>query len=346
MIALRDYRTCLAPGKLADHCVRRKIPVGCKPYSYRLGYMDTPSFDQFIGQYLKQSGMLSGLSGEDTVRLEAALGAIAERHAAFPQPAYGDASREQCRQWLDRLLQIFEDFSFSRRPIASTPAHFALVTSWWAHANRQAKAIHCLVDNGLGADAVPLARSVIEFALWSVALSQDEGPLLNTVMRNSDQEQLYTLKLAIGGPLEMPPEVIELTQSVPKVDGPGSEDKNFSQICRSLGVGNTILITWRTLSTLCHPVAATAYLSTQLGPGEVRVQKTLTFPGMGESDLADEMVSVVTLCLIWSGLAVDRVLDDHPLYAELHAIATEAHVEDLPAVAPPASQELQRSPIT
>ena len=286
--------------------------------------------------------MLSSLSDEETTRLEAALGAIAELYAAFPQPAYGDASREQCRQWLDRLLQIFEDFSFSGRPIAPTPAHFAFVTSWWAQANRQAKAIRCLADNGLGADAVPLARSVIEFALWSVAMSQDEGPLLNTALRNSDKEQLYTLKLAEGGPLEMPHEVIELTQSVPKVDGPGSEDGKFSKICRSLGVGNTILITWRTLSTLCHPIAATAYLSTQLGPGGVHVQKTLTFPGMGESGLADEMVSVATLCLIWSGLAVDRLLDGHPLYAELKAIATEAHVEDLPAVARPASQELQR----
>jgi hypothetical protein len=133
-----------------------------------------------------QTGMLSLLSEEHAGMLEAALIAIRERHAAFPQPSLGNVSPEQCRQWLDRLLEIFDDFSFDGNVVAPTPAHFAVVTTWWAYANRQAKAIRSLADNGMGGDAVPLARSMIEFALWSVALSQDTGPLLSTVLRNSD----------------------------------------------------------------------------------------------------------------------------------------------------------------
>jgi len=31
---------------------------------------------------------------------------------AFPHTFIGDASAAACRHWLDRLLQIFDDFSF------------------------------------------------------------------------------------------------------------------------------------------------------------------------------------------------------------------------------------------
>jgi hypothetical protein len=291
--------------------------------------MEQASFDQALKEYLEQTGMLSLLSDEHAGRLEAALAAIRGLHAAFPQPSLGNASPEQCRRWLDRLLQIFDDFTFDGNVVAPTPAHFAVVTTWWAYANRQAKAIRSLADNGMGGDAVPLARSMIEFALWSVALSQDTGPLLSTVLRNSDEEEFYTLKLATGGPLEMPPEVIDLVKSTPKVEGPGSPAKDFSKICRLLGVGDTILITWRILSTLSHPGAAMAYLSTQLAPDKIRVQKSLALPGIEQSGLAQEMLTITIPCLIWSGFAVDRLIADHPLRGDLQAIAEEAQVTDL-----------------
>lgn len=193
--------------------------------------------------------MLAGLNDEDAVRLEAALAAIAEHHRAFPQPFLGDASAEQCSRWLDRLLQIFDDFTFTGGLVAPTQAHFALVASWWIVTNRQAKAIRRLADGGLGGDAAPLARSMIEFCLWSVALSRDDGPLLATVLRKADAEDSYTMKLAVGGPLEMPTEVTHLVKNIPTVEGTGSAAKDFAGICRLLGVGDTILITWRMLST-------------------------------------------------------------------------------------------------
>ncbi len=34
-------------------------------------------------------------------------------------------------------------------------------------------------------------------------------------------------------------------------------------------------------------------------------------------------------CLLWAGFAVDRLLKDHPIRAELQSIANEAHVSDL-----------------
>jgi hypothetical protein len=275
--------------------------------------------------------MLSELSEQDKVILEAAIAAIGERHRAFPQPFLGDVPAEQCRQWLDRLLQIFDDFSFTGDLAAPTQAHFAIVASWWIMANRQAKAIRCLADGGLGGDAVPLARSMIEFSLWSVALSRDDGPLLATVLRKADAEESYTMKLAVGGPLEMPTEVTDLVKSTRRVEGAGSPAKDFAGICRLLDVNDTILITWRMLSTLTHPGAAFAYLLTELGKEKVLVRKTLALPGMEPSGLTDEMLTLAVQCLIWSGLAVDRLIADHRLRADLQAIAEEAHVTDLGA---------------
>jgi hypothetical protein len=90
--------------------------------------------------------------------------------------------------WLDRLLQIFDDFSFTGAVEAPTLAHFAIVASWWVIANRQAIAIRCLIDADMVGDSVPIARSMIEFSLSAVALSRDSGPLLNTIMRKTDSE--------------------------------------------------------------------------------------------------------------------------------------------------------------
>lgn len=298
---------------------------------YKLDSMEPPGFPEAIRKYLEQAGLLSELADQDAVKLEAALAAIGERHQVFPQPFLGEASAQQCRDWLDRLLEVFDGSTFSGELVAPTPAHFAIVASWWAAANRQAKAIRCLADGGLAGDAAPLARSMVEFCLWSVALSRDDGPLLATVLRKADDEELYTLQLATGGPLEMPTEVTDLVKSTPKVEGAGSPAKGFAGICKLLGVADTILITWRMLSTLTHPGPAFAYLSTQIGKEEVLVRKTLGLPGMEPSALADEMVTLAVQCLIWSGFAVDRLVAAHPFRGDLQAIAEEAHVSDLGA---------------
>lgn len=291
--------------------------------------MTTPNFGRVLRQYIEQTGILPLLSDEQVAKLDAALAAITERYEASPQPVLGDVSPEQCRQWLDRLLQIFDDFTFQGDIAAPTWDHFALVSSWWVYANRQAKAIRCLADSGMGGDAVPLVRSMIEFALWAVALSHDTGPLLTTVRRKSDEEELYTLKLAVGGPMEMPAQVTDLVKSMPKTDGEGSPARDFSKICRLLGVGNTVLITWRILSGMSHPVAGAAYLLTQFGPDGVRITKTLAVPSIDPSALSLEMVATTIPCLIWAGLAVDRLIADHPLRADLQAVADEAKVTDL-----------------
>lgn len=149
-------------------------------------------------------------------------------------------------------------------------------------------------------------------------------------MRKTDEEHDYTVKLATGGPLEMPAELLELVSQTPDVEGAGSPAKQFSKLCRLLGVGDTILISWRTFSAFCHPTAATAYLLTQPNPaGHVVLRKSSAWPVLEPSAIAGELVGMAVQCLLWSGFAVDRLLKDHPIRESLQAIADEAHVTDL-----------------
>jgi hypothetical protein len=288
--------------------------------------------DERLREFLDQTGMMSGLSEGDLADLDAALSAIKDKMDAFPQPFIGDASAEACRHWLDRLLQIFDGFSFTGALEAPTQAHFAIVASWWVVANRQAKAIRCLIDAAMASDSIPIARSMIEFSLSAVALSRDPGPLLNTILRKTDNEHDYTLKLAKGGPLEMPAEILALVSKTPDVEGEGSPAKNFSNLCSLLGVSDTVLIVWRTFSIFCHPTAATAYMLTQPSPaGQVVLRKTPAIPALEPSAVAEELVAVAVQCLLWSGFAVDLLLKEHPMREYLQAIADEAHVADVGA---------------
>jgi hypothetical protein len=287
-------------------------------------------FDERLRDFLAQPGMMSSLSDEDLAGLNAALSAIKSKMEAFPQPFIGDASAETCRDWLERLLQSFDEFSFTGAVEAPTLAHFAIVASWWVVANRQAKAIRCLIDADMAGDSIPIARAMIEFSLSAVALSRDSGPLLNTIMRKTDEENDYTLKLAQGGPLEMPAELLALVSKTPDVEGEGSPAKNFSKVCSLLGVGDTILIAWRIFCLFCHPTAATAYLLTQpSSEGQVMLRKAPAMPALEPSAIAEELVSIAVQCLLWSGFAVDRLLKDHPMREALQAIADEAHVVDV-----------------
>jgi hypothetical protein len=245
------------------HEVGGEISVATLPPAGLASMPWSPALNERLRDFLAQTGMMSSLSDEDLAGLNAALLAIKTKMEAFPQPFIGDASAETCRDWLDRLLHSFDEFSFTGAVEAPTLAHFAIVASWWVVANRQAKAIRCLIDADMAGDSIPIARAMIEFSLSAVALSRDSGPLLNTIMRKTDDEKDYTLKLAQGGPLEMPAELLALVSKTPDIEGEGSPAKNFSKVCSLLGVGDTILIAWRIFSLFCHPTAATAYLLTQ-----------------------------------------------------------------------------------
>jgi hypothetical protein len=114
------------------------------------------------------------------------------------------------------------------------------------------------------------------------------------------------------------------------VPAAGSPAKEFSKLCRLLGVGDTILISWRMLSTFCHPTAAAAYMLTHPArDGQVVLTKTSAWPVLEPSAIAGELARMAVQCLLWSGFAVDRLLKDHPMREPLQVIADEAKVTDL-----------------
>lgn len=134
--------------------------------------METNGFDtDAVRQAFQQSGLPDLLQNADAEQLEAALSALGQRLGEIEQLQVPEVSAETLRGWADRLVRLFDDFE-SPGEIIGNSAAFALTWAWWVTVNRQAKAILCLYDTGLGADTAPLARSMIEHSLWSVALAE------------------------------------------------------------------------------------------------------------------------------------------------------------------------------
>jgi hypothetical protein len=170
-------------------------------------------------------------------------------------------------------------------------------------------------------------------ATVSAAVQCDAG---QAAARKADAETARMIKVAEGGPLEAPAELIALVQSLPDVPGPGSEAKDFAKLCRLLGVTATIEPTWRLLSAFSHPTTAAAYFLTQAKPEQVIVRKSPILP-FAEA-MSAEVMALTVQCLLWSGFAMDRLIAGHPLHAALKMIADEAQVAESPVRAgtPPA----------
>jgi hypothetical protein len=291
--------------------------------------MSTGSFDpDEIRQALLQNGLSDMLSEAQVVMLESALSALGQRSAEVEQLQAPDVSAEAFREWADQLVQMFDNCEFTGEIVDST-VRFAITWAWWATVNRQAKAILCLYDAGLGADTPPLVRSMIEHCLWSVALARDEGPLLTTIFRLADAERKKMIKDAVGGLLELPAEILALVDATPSPSGEGSPTKSFAGICRDLGVSKTVGVIWRMLSSLSHPTSTTAYFLTQPSAEGVKITKTPALPGVDPAGLAEQAVSLAVQCMLWAGFAIDRLMATHPLRSTLETVAAEARVADL-----------------
>lgn len=290
------------------------------------------SFDaEAAKRAFREMGLSELLGGDEPSGLEEAIEAMARRISEVAQTQPTDVSVRELRAWADRLLQAFDDFEFGGQ-IVGNQVRFALVWAWWVTVNRQARAILRLYDAGLGADAVPLMRSMLEHALWAILLSKDEGPLLLTVLRSTGHEHDNLIKAASGGLLEVPDEILSLLDAAPPLVGDGSPVKSFLAVCRELGVDDTIGVIWRILSSLSHPTNMPALFLTQLGSTNLKITKEpALMPGVDMHDLAEQGVMFALDCLVWAGFALGRLLADHSLRAAIETVAVEAKVRDLGA---------------
>lgn len=291
--------------------------------------MDTGGFDvDAVRQALQRIGLTGLLAEDQAATLAAALSALGEHLSKVEQLQAPEVLAETLQVWAERLVQIFDDLDFSGEIIGS-PVAFALAWAWWVTVNRQAKAILRIYDAGLGVDTAPMMRSMIEHCLWLVVFARDDSPLLATILRETDEQRKKMIKDAVGGLLELPPEIAVLVTDGPAVPGEGSHTKSFLAVCRTLGVSETVGVIWRMLSSLSHPTSTTAYFLTQIGTAGVALTKTPALPGIDPAGLAYQAVSLVVNCTLWAGFAIDRLMADHPLHPLLQTIGDEAQVKEL-----------------
>jgi hypothetical protein len=208
----------------------------------------------------------------------------------------------------------------------------SLAWAWWVMANRQAKSILCLYDSGLGGDASPLVRSMIEHSLWLVGLARDDGPLLAAVFNEDDRRDKLLLKLLENASeSKFPAELTAMINEMPPIAlSDQAFDKTFTGLCTRLGVEQSIGTIWRMLSALSHPTPKMTYLLTNVRTNQaVTFTKESTIPGMDGKLLAQQAVALVVQCLTWAGYALDRVVGNDLLKSSLDVIAAEAHIRDL-----------------
>jgi hypothetical protein len=121
-----------------------------------------------------------------------------------------------------------------------------------------------------------------------------------------------------------------LLDTAPPLMGEGSPVKSFLAVCRELGVRDTIGVIWRILSSLSHPTNMTALFLTRLRTSGLKITKEpALMPGVDLHELAEQGVMFALDCLVWAGLAIDRLIPDHPQRAAVQAVATESGVLDL-----------------
>jgi Family of unknown function (DUF5677) len=306
--------------------------------------MEEPPFDLAAAKaYFEQMGIADLLPAESVENLDAALSALSENYLDLAQLASPDVSPDVYYEWIVRLLKIFDNFT-EPPAIIEDPVKFSVCWAWWVILNRQAKVICHLHEGGLAGDAAPLVRSMLEYSLWCVALSHDDGPLLATIMRTSDEEDKKMIKALNEGLSQIPVEITSLIRDIPRVEGEGSSTKSFIAVCRSLGVADTIVPLWRFLSSLSHPTASTVYLLTEPGAEGFKIKKTPELPGLRSDSFAKQAVAVSVQSLLWAGFAIDRLIGSDPMHLELQAIADEAQVTALTPQSPPGGSASTSAP--
>jgi hypothetical protein len=228
------------------------------------------------------------------------------------------------------LQQVFDDFTLDGLPV-SDRVIFSTAVSWWITVNRIARTIICLYDAGLGGDAAPQIRSMVEYCLRLVAFVQDPERLSKNVLRESRDYDKGLRAQAVNGPFALPSAISELIDSTPLVEGNGSPVKSFLAIFRALGVDSTIGVYWRILSSLAHPTLASAALLSLPTVDGVKISKEPKLPpGLNRQAFEHMALTAVIECSILAGLALDRILSSQPMRPLLQPVMDEVGVTDIP----------------
>jgi hypothetical protein len=170
------------------------------------------------------------------------------------------------------------------------------VFGWWAWINNTTKLIVLAHDNGLGHEAVPNVRSLLEHTLVMQWVIDDADGAMAAVAAKADEDRRKLFDEAKAQNWTIPEDIIrpERTQQIML---------DFASLCGRYDA-KAFYIPYRLLSARGHPSAkgAEAYFD-----GETRHLLGLTAKSP-EPDLV-----LVAVCLVQAYLAIDSLTSDQPL---------------------------------
>lgn len=216
----------------------------------------------------------------------------------------------QAAQMIEVLSGAFDDVvaSGSIGVLAEREAQLQCAFGWWMWINRSTKLTMLAIDQGLGHEATPNVRTVLEHTMMLLWLIDEGDDVLDAVDAawSVSRSKLYD-------------KLVEANWSIPAGTSKGELVKhplrgiatNFADLCKRYGAP-TIYVPYKLLSAHVHPSSAGA--RSFLGEGG----ELLDHP-VRPSD--EEHRALLALCLHWTADAINVLLADQPLDRALVQVA-------------------------
>lgn len=189
-----------------------------------------------------------------------------------------------------------------------------LAHGWYVACNRTATAIMVLETRGLGHEAAPLRRSLMEHAVGLVWLAEATEDAVNSLVRGYQNLNVKKLKEVFE---KVSPDQVHCLVGILDVTvDPSSEDQYlaFSKLCKRFGV-ERIYGGWLLNTALSHATYASAVAYVDNSIEELGLTKE-------PHSHPDSALEIATLLLLAS-FAFNSLLDDRPWEAVLKKIEAQ-----------------------
>lgn len=211
-------------------------------------------------------------------------------------------SAEQAREAISTLIDAFANLTNSGEVNVQATRQdlFTSVFGWWAWITNSSKLILLAHDNGLGHEASPNVRSVLEHAVVMQWVIDDEEAATTAIAAKAADDRRKLFDEATKQNWTIPEDI---TRPAPTQQ----TMLDFASLCGRYNAKN-YYIPYRLLSAHAHPTAkgAEAYLD----PDDLHLRSYVDKPA--KPDLV-----LLAICLIQAAQAIDSLTSDQPLAAAI-----------------------------
>lgn len=211
---------------------------------------------------------------------------------------------EQAREAIRALIDAFDTFTNAGtvNVQAADEQLFTDVFGWWVWINNSSKLVLLAHDAGLGHEASPSVRSILEHAMVMQWVIDDREAATAAITAKAAENRRKLFDDATAQGWAIPANIIR-PEATPQTM------LNFASLCARYDA-KILYIPYRMLSNHVHPTAkgAEAYVD----------RETLDLRTHADNDTRSDLV-LVALCLLQAAQAINALTADQPLAAAIAA---------------------------